>query len=114
MVARRVLLTEHFERSNRETLAVGQFETADYANGIDESMTALDVAFIGPVDLSVDLGTPGDLNSAPMQEATATIEAAAAKSSIPMGIFTGTAEATAAARAKGYGYIVAGSDLTML
>lgn len=109
-----VTLTEHFERSNRETLAVGQFETADYADGIDEAMTALDVAFIGPVDLSVDLGTPGQLDSAPMQAATAAIEAAAAKVGTPMGIFAASADAVAAARAKGYRYIVAGSDLTML
>ncbi|MCH1883972.1 aldolase/citrate lyase family protein [Agrococcus sp. ARC_14] len=109
-----VTLAEHFERSNRETLAVGQFETADYADGIDEAMAALDVAFIGPVDLSVDLGTPGDLNSAPMQEATAAIEAAAAKAGKPMGVFTGTADAATAARAKGYRYIVTGSDLSML
>jgi len=109
-----VTLAEHFERSNRETLAVGQFETADYADGLDAAMAALDVAFIVPVDLSVDLGTPGDLSSPAMQEATAVIEAAASRAGVPMGIFAGTADAVAAARTKGYGYIVAGSDLTML
>lgn len=82
--------------------------------GLDDAAACLNVAFIGPVDLSVDLGTPGELESAPMQEATAAIEAAAARADVPMGILTATAEATAAARAKGYRYIVAGSDLTML
>ncbi|WP_369046787.1 hypothetical protein [Sinomonas sp. P10A9] len=47
----RVTLAGHFERSNSTVLAVGQFETADYADGIDAAMAALDVAFIGPVDL---------------------------------------------------------------
>lgn len=109
-----VSLTTHLERSNSEVLAIGQFETADYAEGIDSAMASLDVAFIGPVDLSVDLGTPGDLGSEPMQQAAAVIEAAAERADVPMGIFAGSADAAESARAKGYRYIVVGSDLTML
>ncbi|BCT75259.1 aldolase [Sinomonas cyclohexanicum] len=109
-----VTLAGHFERSNSTVLAVGQFETADYADGIDAAMAALDVAFIGPVDLSVDLGTPGEQDSAPMRAAAEAIEAAAAARGVPMGIFAGSAEAAADAVARGYRYIVAGSDLTML
>ncbi|WP_422933021.1 HpcH/HpaI aldolase family protein [Sinomonas sp. P47F7] len=107
-------LADHFERSNSSVLAVGQFETADYDDGIDAAMSALDVAFIGPVDLSVDLGTPGQPDSDPMRAATAAIEAAAAAHGVPMGIFAGSPEAAAEAAARGYRYIVAGSDLTML
>lgn len=110
----RVSLTTHLERSNSEVLAIGQFETADYAEDINSAMASLDVAFIGPVDLSVDLGTPGNLCSRRMREAASVIEAAAERANVPMGIFAGSAEAAAAARAKGYRYIVAGSDLTML
>ncbi len=109
-----VTLTEHFERSNSTVLAVGQFETADYAAGIDAAMAALDVAFIGPVDLSVDLGAPGELDSEPMRDAKGFIEAAAARHEVPMGIFAGSPEAAADAAARGYRYIVVGSDLTML
>lgn len=109
-----VSLLEHFERSNSSILAVGQFETADYADGIDAAMEALGVAFIGPVDLSVDLGTPGQLDSEPMRDAKAFVEAAGARHGVPMGIFAGSPEAAADAAARGYRYIVAGSDLTML
>lgn len=109
-----VTLLQHFERSNRETLAVGQFETADYAAGLDATMAALDVAFIGPVDLSVDLGTPGQQDSPAMQESLAEIKAAAERASVPMGIFAGSAAQAEAFKAKGYRYIVTGSDLTML
>lgn len=109
-----VPLTEHLARSNRDVLAVGQFETADYADGLESALAALDVAFIGPVDLSVDLGTPGVLDSAPMQDAARTIETAAARAGVPMGVFAGSAAAAAAARGKGYRYIVAGSDFAML
>ena len=109
-----VSLAEHFERSNASVLAVGQFETADYSEGIDAAMAALDVAFIGPVDLSVDLGTPGRLDSEPMRAATEAIEAAAAARGVPRGIFAGSPEAADDAVARGYRYIVAGSDLTML
>lgn len=107
-------LAGHFERSNNSVLAVGQFETADYHDGIDAAMAALDVAFIGPVDLSVDLGTPGQLDSGPMRTATAAIEAAAAAHGVPMGIFAGSPEAAADASGRGYRYIVAGSDLNMI
>jgi 2-keto-3-deoxy-L-rhamnonate aldolase RhmA len=109
-----VTLTAHLQRSNSEVLAVGQYETADYALNIDAAMASLDVAFIGPVDLSVDLGTPGDSISLPMQQAVAAIEAAAERHNVPMGIFAGSAESAETARVKGYRYIVVGSDLTML
>lgn len=110
----RISLTEHLESSNREVLAVGQFETADYADGLDAALAALDVAFIGPVDLSVDLGTPGRLDSDPMQHAAREIESAAARAGVPMGVFAGSRPAADAAREKGYRYIVAGSDFSML
>ncbi|WP_433876243.1 hypothetical protein [Sinomonas atrocyanea] len=109
-----VTLAGHFERSNSTVLAVGQFETADYADGIDAAMSALDVAFIGPVTLSVDLDTPGELDSAPMRAAAEAIEASAAPRRVPMGIFAGSTEAAADAVARGCRYIVAGSDLAML
>jgi 2-keto-3-deoxy-L-rhamnonate aldolase RhmA len=109
-----VTLTAHLERSNSEVLAVGQFETADFADNIDAALASLDVAFIGPVDLSVDLGTPGDFGSEPMQQAVSVIEAAAARHNVSMGIFAGSAAAAESARAKGYRYVVVGSDLTML
>lgn len=109
-----ISLTDHLSRSNAETLAVGQFETAGYSDQLDEAMAALDVAFIGPVDLSVDLGTPGDLDSEPMKKALAVIESAAERAGVHMGTFSGSVESAQAAVAKGYRYIVVGSDLTML
>ena len=109
-----ISLGQHFERSNREVLAVGQFETADYADGLDRAIAALDVAFIGPVDLSVDLGTPGDQSSPAMADAIAAIESAAERAGVPMGIFAGTAAQAEEFRARGYRYIVTGSDITML
>ena len=107
-------LVEHLERSNREVLAVGQFETADYADRIDDAMAALDVAFIGPVDLSVDLGTPGRLDSPEMHDATATVLRAAGRAGTPAGIFAATAAAATAAWEQGFRYVVAGSDTAML
>lgn len=47
----------------------------------------------GPVDLSVDLGTPGQPDSVPMRTAAAAIEAAALRHSVPMGIFAGSPQA---------------------
>lgn len=101
-----VSLSAHLERANSEVLAVAQFETADYGQNIDTAMASLDVAFIGPVDLSVDLDTPGDLGSEQMRRAVAAIEAAAESHNVPMGIFAGSSDAAESARTKGYRYIV--------
>jgi 2-keto-3-deoxy-L-rhamnonate aldolase RhmA len=70
-----------------------------------EDLAALDVAFIRPVDLSVGLGTPGGLGSEPMQQAPAVIGATAGRAGVPMGIFSGSADAAESARAKWYRYI---------
>jgi len=109
-----VPLVEYVERSNAEVLVVGQFETANYAEALDEAVAALDVAFIGPVDLSLDLGTPGDLESTVVKEAIAEVERAAEKAGTPMGIYAGNAAAARAALDRGYRYVVVSSDLGVL
>jgi len=107
-------LEDHIAAANRDVLAVGQFETAAYAERLDEALGALDVAFIGPVDLSVDLGHPGDQDAEPVRQATATIEAAAARSGRPLGTFVAGPAAAERALARGYRFLVVTSDLGML
>jgi 2-keto-3-deoxy-L-rhamnonate aldolase RhmA len=107
-------LTDYLRSSNDSVMAIGQFETADYADGLDLAMKHLDVAFIGPVDLSVDLRTPGTLDSPPMTTAIQTIETAAHRAGTVLGTFAATTEAVNAAKQRGYRYIVYSSDLAML
>lgn len=107
-------LTEYMSTSNAQALAVGQFETRASDDSLDEAVAALDVAFIGPVDLSVDLGHPGNINAEPVQMAISAIEAAAARADTPMGTFVTSRAAAAAALDRGYRYLVISSDIAML
>ncbi len=107
-------LGEYIETHNAHTLTVGQFETANYAACLDEAISALDIAFIGPMDLSVDLGHPGDLTAPAVQSAMAAIESAAARAGTPLGIFVAGRESAKAAIEKGYRYLLVSSDIGML
>ncbi len=56
---------ERLEISNRETMVVLQIETVEAVNNVDAiaSVPGVDVLFIGPLDLSLTLGIPGDVAS---------------------------------------------------
>jgi 2-keto-3-deoxy-L-rhamnonate aldolase RhmA len=110
----RVAIGEHIARANADVLAVGQFETANYADGLDDAIAALDVAFIGPVDLTVDLGAPGDTGAPAVRGAIADIEHAAARTETALGIYAADAQAALVALAAGYRYVVISSDIAML
>jgi len=53
--------TEIIEHQNRNTLAVVQFETVTAMERADEllSVKGMDIAMVGPADLSISLGIPG-------------------------------------------------------
>jgi 2-dehydro-3-deoxyglucarate aldolase/4-hydroxy-2-oxoheptanedioate aldolase len=58
-------MPEIIEHQNRETLAVVQFETVRAVESADEllSIKGLDVVMIGPADLSISLGIPGQFDN---------------------------------------------------
>jgi 2-keto-3-deoxy-L-rhamnonate aldolase RhmA len=58
-------MPEIIEHQNRETLAVVQFETVRAVEAADEllSLAGLDVVMIGPADLSISLGIPGQFDN---------------------------------------------------
>ena len=55
---------EIIEHQNRETLAVVQFETATAMQRAEEllSLKGVDIAMVGPADLSISLGVPGQFD----------------------------------------------------
>src|SRR4051794_37336664 len=57
-------MPEIIEHQNRETLSVVQFETVRAVEAADEllSLKGLDVMMIGPADLSIALGIPGQFD----------------------------------------------------
>jgi 2-keto-3-deoxy-L-rhamnonate aldolase RhmA len=107
-------LADYLARSNETVLAIGQFETADLADPLDEVVKPLDVAFIGSLDLSVDAGAPGRADAPAVRRLVAMVESAAARTGTHLGVFAATADAAASAVAAGYRYIAVGADITML
>lgn len=109
-------LAEYLTASNETLVAVGQFENADLGGPeqLAEAVSALDVAFIGALDLSVDAGRPGETGSSQVRRVAADVESAASRDGTAMGIFVGNAEEARQAIARGYRYVAIGADISML
>ena len=70
---------EFMEMSNRETLTIAQIETEDGVANVDAiaATDGIDALLIGPNDLSLSLGVPGDLLGDTLHEAIGKVAAAA-------------------------------------
>ena len=66
---------EAMATANQETMLIVQIETREAIENIQEiaAVPQVDALLIGPNDLSIALGTPGELNSAIMQQAMHTV-----------------------------------------
>ena len=72
---------EFMDRSNRETISIAQIETAGAVECVDEIATlpGIDALLVGPNDLSISLGVPGDLLGDRVDKAIGRIAAATEK-----------------------------------
>jgi 4-hydroxy-2-oxoheptanedioate aldolase len=77
-------------------------------------MQGLDVGFIGPMDLSVDFGVPGQFDHPEVVTRIHQIEEAAARCGTHMGAFVGSVEQAAKLATAGYRYLAVSGDVTML
>jgi 2-keto-3-deoxy-L-rhamnonate aldolase RhmA len=107
-------LTEYIHRSNQEVLLVGQLESKELEKPFSALMKGLDVAFIGSLDLTVDMGLPGKLDDRGVQQRMREIEQAAAEAKVQLGIYADSAARAAEAIARGYRMIALSSDLGAL
>lgn len=101
---------------NRNTMSIVQFETAPALDLADELIAAgpVDVAMIGPADLSIALGVPGELEHPRMIDAIdAMIEKANRRSVVP-GIQTRTVEQAAFWANRGMRFVGAGGEHGLL
>jgi 2-keto-3-deoxy-L-rhamnonate aldolase RhmA len=105
---------KYMEECNERALVIGQFETRQIDEPIDDMMQGLDVAFIGPMDLSVDYGVPGKFDAPEVQARIEQIEAAAKRCGTHMGAFVGTLEKTKQLIAAGYRYLAVKGDVGIL
>ncbi|MFC8515459.1 HpcH/HpaI aldolase/citrate lyase family protein [Streptomyces sp. NPDC057257] len=99
-----------------EILGVVQIESVAALNEV-EAIAALDgadVLFVGPRDLSHDLGVPGEFGAPVYQQALERVRKAAADHGKACGLLVNDGAAAAAKRAEGWTFIGIGSDSTLL
>lgn len=104
---------EYLPVANASTILIGQLETAHVHEPLQDTVAGLDVAFVGSMDLSVDLGVPGRFDDPRFVERLHAIEAAARATGVPLGGVAGSPEQAEALVDAGYRYVAMGSDTTM-
>lgn len=101
---------------NAETLVIPQCETAEALTDIESivAMEGVDGIFIGPFDLSISMGMPGDFDDPQFKAALERILTACHAAGKPCLIFTGDGAASAARFAQGYDGAAMGLDTLLL
>lgn len=109
-----VPLPTYLEKENKRVITIGQFETKAMEEPCEPMFEGLDIAFIGPTDLCVDFGVPGNIDDPRVQSRLAEIEAAAAKTNTILGAFVANAEQAKQHIEKGYRYLAVAGDVGLL
>jgi len=104
------------DRADEEILVVAQIESATAVAAVDEiaAVDGVDVLFIGPRDLSHDLGVPGDIAAPAFVEALETVLAAGKRHGKACGLLVTDGAAAAKRLQQGWTFVAIGSDSTLL
>jgi 2-dehydro-3-deoxyglucarate aldolase/4-hydroxy-2-oxoheptanedioate aldolase len=104
------------DRADEEILVIAQIESAAAVAAVDEiaAVDGVDVLFIGPRDLSHDLGVPGDTTAPAFVEALDTVLAACRRHGKAGGLLVNDGAAAAHRLAQGWACVAIGSDSTLL
>lgn len=104
------------ETSNDEVLTIVQIETTGALAEADDiaSLDAVDVLFVGPLDLSYALGVPLDFEAPAFRDALDTVVAAARRHGKSAGILSANAAVAATRAEQGFTFLPVGSDSTLL
>lgn len=96
-------LEEYMAKSNEKLILMPQCETAESLEQIEEiaALDGIDAIFIGPFDLSISLGIPGQFHAPRFQEAVERIVRAFHGADKPVYMYAGTAEESRARLAAG-------------
>jgi 2-keto-3-deoxy-L-rhamnonate aldolase RhmA len=106
---------EYFNRANKDIMIIIQIEHYKAVEQIEEilSVPGIDVAFIGPYDLSVSMGIPGQTQHKDIELAIKKVLKACEKNAIIPGIFAGKAHLRKY-RKMGFKLLLGGLDGHML
>ena len=104
------------DRADEEILVIAQIESAAAVAAVDEiaAVDGVDVLFIGPRDLSHDLGVPGYTTAPAVAEALATVLAAGKRYGTDFGLLVNDGSAAAQLLEQGWTFVAIGSDSTLL
>ena len=102
----------YFAQANENLLTIAQIETAEAVENAAAiaAVDGVDVLFVGPLDLSVNLGVPQQLSHPDFRTAIAKVIAAAKGAGKAAGTLLGSAEQIAPALADGYTFLAVASD----
>jgi len=103
-------------RAGAEVLGVVQIESASAVEEVERiaAIDGVDVLFVGPQDLSFNLGVPFALDSPIYLAALERVRGAAERHGKACGLLVGDGAAAAARRAEGWRFVAVGSDATLL
>ncbi len=109
-------MTEYIRKANQRTLVFVQIELQSALDTVDEiaAIPGLDGLFIGPSDLSMDLGIFNQLSHPLMREAVHKTATSAAQHGIASGVITSNSDLIANAVEAGMKMICAGSETRAL
>jgi 2-keto-3-deoxy-L-rhamnonate aldolase RhmA len=104
------------DRAAGEILGVVQIESAAAVAqaGKIASLDGADVLFVGPRDLSHDLGVPGDVTAPSFVAALEEVRRAACEHGKACGLLVADGASAAARQAEGWTFVAIGSDTTLL
>ncbi|MGA2123760.1 MAG: aldolase/citrate lyase family protein [Acidimicrobiales bacterium] len=104
------------ESVNASLLGIVQIETAPALQSVREiaSIPGVDVLFVGPSDLSMALGIPGQFDHPVLLSAFDDVIAAAKESGVAAGILAVTPDRVGALASRGFTFIGVGSDSSLL
>ena len=102
---------QYFTEANQKSLVVVQIETIDAVNAAEEiaAVEGVDVLFVGPLDLSVNLGCPADFTPPHFVEALKKVIAACQKHGKTAGILS-RPQHVAEHKQLGFRFFALGSD----
>ena len=109
-------MSGYIDAANENMLAIATIEHPNAVRNIDEIMAVpgLDLAFIGPGDLAMSLGIPGQFDHPKFRAAVAEAEAGILRSRVPLGGVARTPDQAKQMLDRGYRAIVFGFDWTLL
>ncbi len=104
------------DRANDEVLGVVQIESAAAVGDAGQiaGLDGVDVLFVGPRDLSHDLGVPGDLTAPAFTGALEHVRAACRRHGKACGLLVTDGAAAARRLEQGWSFVAIGSDTTLL